>query len=98
MLIKLALFARVITDQSLGDLPAHVGHGALHALASVTVDVAVAQLRCFVGAGRSAGWRDGAAFRAILQLQEGFDRRVAARVENLECVDFCDAHETSSIG
>ena len=64
-----------------------------HALAEVAAGVAVAKLHRLAASGRSARGHGGPALRAVLELDIGFDRRVAARIDDLAAADVDDAHQ-----
>ena len=85
-----SLLDRVEADDGLGDLGVHVFDRFEHALAAITALVAVAQLDRLAAAGRGARGHRGAAHDAGLEQHIGFQRGIAARVQNLAGDDVDD--------
>jgi hypothetical protein len=84
------LLRHVEADQLGLDEPRDVGHGLLHALAEVALDVAVTHLVGFMLAGRGAARHRRATVRAVFEDHVGFDGGVAARIEDLAGLDAKD--------
>ena len=89
-----AIDERLVTGvralELLGDLSVDVRDGLAHALAAVALLVAVPQLQGLAGSRRGARGHAGAPRRSAGQENLDFERRVAARVEDLACVDAFD--------
>ena len=79
-------------DERLGDLAVDVGDRLADALADVARLVAVAQLQRLALAGRRARRHRRPPEGAAVERDVDFDRRVAARVQNLAAVHACDFH------
>ena len=84
------LLGNVKPHDRFADLGVDVLYRLGHALATVAVGIAIAQLDCLLGASRRARWYCGAAADPGFQNDIGFDRRVAARVENFASDDIDD--------
>ncbi len=91
-----ALLGGVVPDQGRADLVQHGLDGVQHALAAVTVRVAVTQFDGFVLAGRRTGRDRRPGQRAVLQRDLDLDGGVAARVEDLPCTDQFNCRHSNS--
>ena len=96
--VDLLLYAGVHAVQRRRDKLIDVFDGLQHALAAVTLLVAIAQLDCLIFAGRCAARHGGRRPDAVVQIYVGLDGRIAARVKNLaghDAVDQrCSRHES----
>src|SRR5207244_8822236 len=84
-LVERALRVEFATHDGGRDLAVHVGDRLPHTLAAVSRRVAVTQLKRLTLAGGRPG-RDGRASGSAHDAQVDFDRRIAARVQNLTAV------------
>ena len=89
--VETALVAGVVAGQSAVDLAVDVGHRLLNSLAAVAC-AAVPQLRRLTFAGRGAGWDAGLGDGAVVEMDAGLYRRVAAGINDFECVDRPNLH------
>jgi hypothetical protein len=81
------LIGDVATDERRRNLVLDVAHRVLHALAAIPMRVAVAQLHGFVLAGARAARNRRAPHHAVRKDDVGFNRGVAAAVEDLAGFD-----------
>ena len=88
--VELLLVGRVEARHGLADLAVHVRDGLRHALAEIALLVTVAQLVRLTGARRRARRHRGAPARAAREHDLGLDRRIAARVDDLEARHLLD--------
>jgi hypothetical protein len=78
-----ALLGRIQADDRLGNLGVDRLDRLQHALAAVALRIAIAQLDRFAAAGRGARGHRGASHDARLEQHVRFDRRIAARIQDL---------------
>ena len=91
LFIDLRLFERIVAGQRGSDHIGHAAHCFGDAFAPEAFLVTIAQFPSFMLAGAGAT-RDGrASHRTTLQMHIDFDGGIAARIQNLACVDSCDA-------
>ncbi len=74
----------------------HVLDGAKHRPAEESAGIAIAQFQGLMPAGRSAGRHETDSGGAILEFNDGFDRRVAPAVEHLVRIDGAYFHKCRS--
>ena len=93
--VHAALVAGVHAHDALA-LAIHMGHCLRDALAQVAILVAVAELDRLEVAGRGTRGHDSARKAAVLQRDLDLDGGIAAGVQDLTSVHFCDlAHDVS---
>ena len=85
--VESALVGGVEAGDGFGDRAVDVGDGFEHAFAEIVRFVAVAQFDGFVLAGGGAGGNGGAAHGAAFEADVGFDRGIAAGIENFAAVN-----------
>src|SRR5258708_33421845 len=86
---------RSATDRG-RDVTLHVLRRRERAFAQIAGLVVVAKLHGFVNSCRSAGGNGGASHAPIHQIPVGFNRRIAAAVQNLSSNNFFDFHPAFS--
>ena len=91
LLIELDLFERVEADQDRRDRLIDGGDRFGHAFAEVAFLVAIAQFPRFVLSGARAARDRSSPEPAPIEMDIHFDRRIAARIENLPRSDLVDA-------
>jgi hypothetical protein len=77
-LVELFLVERFLALERVLEFDVHVADGLAHALAEITLLVAIAQFHRFAAAGGGAGRHGRAAHHAGIEIHVGFDRGIAA--------------------